>query len=693
MLHLAFSKQDITARRRVEAVERVFDLPTLEHLPTLDHPVTVANVDATIFGAQLTHAATDVALAPPQAPVDTPVVALSTALAAGLKLDATRKPAVNLTQKQQMDKATLARACSLQRDIVQGQSLVTLATQPMTPIPHVNLLSGHGKDLQQAILSRVHIRDRADFEAMLSSVPLGIFLIVGFVGSGKTDLMATTILLAVGQGPVIVCTPTHAAASNIAARVTKLAGIAYGKAKEPTPIVIRGFSGRTEERQVKSHCLGLGKPETTDDQWDFSLSLVQWMLRIFEIEGQTLSKIVVKPALRELVNTLRANPDVQKLRQTLIDKRGYSVANSNTFRDVATRILAVADVVCCTTYASTQDILAQWTRNTAKFTFLDEAGAMSMPEALMPWFDGRPLVMAGDVRQLPPCVMTSNEKTSAGRPLNYFEKHQEISALERLMRMQWPCWGARRQNRIVKGGFDLAKDIFYPDLGEKFEYAQHCAVEHHPVAAKVEMWLRGRFPAMAASPSGKILPAFINCVGTSVTTIGTSRSNSGQAHIALALMKSLMRSGVTRFVVVSLYRATKTYLEDLIKKHLADGARVSIRNSLKGVEVSTTDSFQGKEEAVAIFLTTVTKESGPGVVKDPRRFNVGVTRHTDFLFVVGDIATMDSNRHINEAVVVAEEGGWVLTSGKKMRDAYQWFRTKGRVVTVNFGAGEGAWFK
>lgn len=268
-----------------------------------------------------------------------------------------------------------------------------------------------------------------------------------------------------------------------------------------------------------------------------------------------------------------------------------------------------------------------------------------------------------------------------------------MSVLERFMRMQWPCWNSRRQNRIVQGGFDLAREIFYPELGERFEYGSQCALLKHPGASRIESWLRGCFPAVKASPPGKAWPAFINCAHTSVNMIDSSRINNGQARIALSLMESLMKSNVgLKFVVVSPYRATKTFLEGLIQQRMAALQPGPLRNGLSGIEVSTADSFQGKEEATAIFLTTVTQESGPGFVKDPRRFNVGITRHIDFVFVIGEIATMDRVKDAKEDVTPSDQGEQILASGKKMRDAYQWFRTKGRVVNVNFRAGDKARF-
>ncbi|KAJ4192363.1 hypothetical protein NW767_010587 [Fusarium falciforme] len=135
-----------------------------------------------------------------------------------------------------------------------------------------------------------------------------------------------------------------------------------------------------------------------------------------------------------------------------------------------------------------------------------------------------------------------------------------------------------------------------------------------------------------------------------VKAIDTSRVNYGQAEIALALMETLIKAHGTKFVVVSPYRATKAYLEELIRQRLDKSAKDSaLYKGLSNVQVSTADSFQGKEAGVAIFLPTVTQESGPGFVKDAQRFIVGITRHVDFLFAVGDITTMDPVKESKQA--------------------------------------------
>ncbi|CAG9948589.1 unnamed protein product [Clonostachys rosea f. rosea IK726] len=75
-----------------------------------------------------------------------------------------------------------------------------------------------------------------------------------------------------------------------------------------------------------------------------------------------------------------------------------------------------------------------------------------------------PLILAGDVGQLPPCVMTADEKILEGSSMKRFDLNQKVSILEPSMRTGWPCWDMRRQNRIVNGGFNLALSVFYYEL-------------------------------------------------------------------------------------------------------------------------------------------------------------------------------------------------------------------------------------
>ncbi|KAH8649000.1 hypothetical protein BGZ61DRAFT_487995 [Ilyonectria robusta] len=184
-----------------------------------------------------------------------------------------------------------------------------------------------------------------------------------------------------------------------------------------------------------------------------------------------------------------------------------------------------------------------------------------------------------------------------------------MPVLERFMRMQWPCWSSRRQNRIVQGGFDLAREIFYPELGEKFEYGSQ---------------------SVKASPPGKVWPAFINCAHTSVNVIDSSRINNGQARIALSLMESLMKANVgLKFVVVSPYRATKTFLEGLIQQRMAALQPGPLRSGLLGIEVSTADSFQQSQHTQLRSMGILILCQGPTVY---RSSDTKIDKNPFFLF-------------------------------------------------------------
>ncbi|RSL54006.1 hypothetical protein CEP54_010120 [Fusarium duplospermum] len=177
----------------------------------------------------------------------------------------TSKIGASLTKERLLRLQQVNEKRALQRDVAQGQSLASLTTDAFTPIRHISFLGRHRESFQRAILDRVHDKDGAAFMRLLSKVLLGMLPIVGFAGSGEADLMATTILLTMGVGPVIVCTPTQVAASNIAVRVNKLASVTYGKVKEPMPIVVRGLSWKVDELRGKAYALGGGPVDATHD--------------------------------------------------------------------------------------------------------------------------------------------------------------------------------------------------------------------------------------------------------------------------------------------------------------------------------------------------------------------------------------------------------------------------------------------
>jgi len=128
------------------------------------------------------------------------------------------------------------------------------------------------------------------------------------------------------------------------------------------------------------------------------------------------------------------------------------------------------------------------------------------------------------------------------------------------------------------------------------------------------------------------------------------------------------------FVVVTPYRASL----DQIQLALQDS---KLPAECKNVEVSTTDSFQGGEGTIVIFVLTVNAGTGPQFVAgmipifplkavglltfwtDPHRVCLGITRHKAALVVVGDIDT-------------------VAKSKSAFGDLLRWFSSHKRVASV-----------
>ena len=68
--------------------------------------------------------------------------------------------------------------------------------------------------------------------------------------------------------------------------------------------------------------------------------------------------------------------------------------------------------------------------------------------------------------------------------------------------------------------------------------------------------------------------------------------------------------------------------------------------NVDNLNISTVDSFQGREKEVIIFATTRCNSQGEiGFLRDQRRFNVAMTRAKRSLIVIGDIKTLTQGRH------------------------------------------------
>ena len=132
-----------------------------------------------------------------------------------------------------------------------------------------------------------------------------------------------------------------------------------------------------------------------------------------------------------------------------------------------------------------------------------------------------------------------------------------------------------------------------------------------------------------------------------------SRSNAAEASVvgqAIERVRRADRQAVRGIAVLTPY----------------DGQRRLLASVLGlGVEVSSVDAYQGREEDLIILSMTRANECGAvGFAEDPRRLNVALTRARRGLIVVGDIETLragDMDGLLNDFVSMCVSRRLLLT--------------------------------
>ncbi|KAH6848227.1 P-loop containing nucleoside triphosphate hydrolase protein [Chaetomium sp. MPI-CAGE-AT-0009] len=516
---------------------------------------------------------------------------------------------------------------------------------------------------------------------------LGVIPIIGFAGSGKTQMSSHLAVLLMRAVSIYCAAPTHVATSNLAERLFDL-GVKVSKklgSKWHAPLVVRGYRINKELEAFEKIALRFDPSKVADPfvitRWNLRLSVCEWLLKVVGAPGYQLAEIDPQQ-LHNLRKEFLGNAHYDTLRLWLEGKldsgfRGQRDGTSDTrspceiAEELMVQIIMRANAVCSTPHLASQSPYKLYNREQAKGVVLDEAGAMHEADALLVWGPGcRPCVLAGDERQLPPAVMTHGERRE-GRIVNVYSHQSKTSVLEKLRRSGWPCFILTTQYRIVRGSFDLAQSIIYPDIKDCFEYGETTALQHHPMATKIETWVTMEYRARASS-AGTILPLFFHCHGSrcEVDEAMGSRYNERQNALVIKLVRGLVGLGVTTsdIVVVTPYRANLNRLEMALDAAGCD------------VAVNTIDSYQGREGLVVVLALVVDRATGPLFMQDPHRICVATTRHIGALFVVGDINSARGTKDRAEEAVRSDEGQHLLLNRTAYRKFMQYFKDHRRVV-------------
>ncbi|KAI8713768.1 hypothetical protein NCS52_01222300 [Fusarium sp. LHS14.1] len=154
---------------------------------------------------------------------------------------------------------------------------------------------------------------------------------------------------------------------------------------------------------------------------------------------------------------------------------------------------------------------------------------MTRPDLYSVWGNTMmPCILAGDEKQLPPAVMTLDEKDSQGNAINRPGRDARISPLEFFMGLGMPVYRLRTQLRMARGLFDLSK----------------IELDAHRVGRDLESFAFVRYPELNAAPTGSLQPIFIHCENSHchIDPITKSKSNKDQVIVALDFILDFVSS-------------------------------------------------------------------------------------------------------------------------------------------------------
>ncbi|KAM5349632.1 hypothetical protein ACJ41O_006137 [Fusarium nematophilum] len=613
-------------------------------------------------------------------------------------------------------------------EVTDAIKAVTIGDAPPTlrPLPSTNFLDFGDEAYADAIVEEALPQDRPRFRGYLSNRPLGLGMITAGPGFGKTTAGAAAALAMEAKLGKILCSgPTNVAVDNLAARLdtrTRAVVQRYNQGKQQDDLarrrhklVVRAYNPRDEFMALSRL---LQSPHDADNalaknswrappKWKLHLSSAFWLLVVLRSPAVREIHPDDSKVLHELQKELDEREDVTPLRDlatgAITWEQFQGTAGTPSLIDKAESwmgaIIRGADLLCATP-AGTEKFkqLSRWKNDLARGVAIDEAANMSRADLYCVWGNTlMPCFLFGDPKQLPPTVMTLNDKEKGtDNYVNRLGKDAKISALQFLQATGYPVYRLKVQLRMGQGMFDLVSKVIYPDV--PFEYGPSCdaSLPQFQLGRDLESFVRERHPGLAQAPAG-LAPIFVHCEGSKVWTdpLTSSKRSPHQVEMALDFIADFVKSkkaDPARIVPIAPYAANIQLIKSMRK-------RPQYASLATMQEAMTVDSFQGQENDMAVVIMgTAHPQPGPGFTSDSQRLNVMLTRQKSALVVFGDIYVGEAvERPDSKAgkkgkkgkggketkfLVEGVNGDVCYTKATTLRSLYKELHSSGRVVTV-----------
>lgn len=333
-------------------------------------------------------------------------------------------------------------------------------------------------------------------------------------------------------------------------------------------------------------------------------------------------------------------------KKDFVDQRVMNVSNlfeSLKVAGVHKKILSY-QVICCTLSTAGRLVMYELPKGYFSHIFIDECGSAKEISCLVPiasFGTGNndtttSIILAGDPKQLGPVIQCDFlDKTNHG-----------MSLLERLTDHE-----LYRKNPDT-GEYDPRVITLLRD-----NFRSHQALLKFPNQAFYENQLRVKAaPELTNWAIGwrrlpnYSFPLIFHSVAGEVTRPdkgSASMANVQEAKRVASYVEDILWNGINGIKItqnsigiISPYACQVRFLRDLLKSRGRDG-----------IEVGSTEQYQGREKAIMIISTVRSGgNGGVGFLANMKRLNVSVTRAQALMIVVGDADTLERNEHWKEFI-------------------------------------------
>ena len=415
-----------------------------------------------------------------------------------------------------------------------------------------------------------------------------VLVIQGPPGTGKTVLLTELIVRAVRQGEsVLVTAPSNAAVDNMVERLSRtcLNIVRVGNPARISPSVTSKSLA-----EIVNGRLGQFRKELERKRTDLRKDLRDC------IEDDSLAA-----GIRQLLKQLGRDLEMKE-KETIME------------------VLSDAQVVLSTNTGAADPLI----RKTGCFdlVIIDEAGQGIEPSCWIPILQGKRCILAGDHCQLAPAIL-SRKALEGGLGKSMMERASLLhdGLLTTRLTVQH-----RMHDSIASWA---SKEMYQGLLQSSHSVASHLLADS-PVVK--DTWIT-RCPLLLLDTRMPYGILNVDCV-EHLDPAGTgSFYNDGEAEIVTQHVLNLVHCGVSpnEIAIQSPYIAQVQLLREKLEEY----------PELSGVEVSTVDSFQGREaDAVVLSMVRSNPLGAVGFMGDSRLMNVAITRARRHVTVVCDTSTI-----------------------------------------------------